>query len=175
MSSSSKPYTILRMKNFVTYIALCFVFVCCNEKNVKLSVVDTFVTALKEDRDEKVDTPNFTNEDISEFLAYRNDDQSISNFPRNPLSSFYLEEVSVGMYTLWNIESIRLKEIDSPDFYLFASLNPRIIKVSTSELVDQDAILSQIATAYLIWWTSPLPLAEKLQTNPLEGLDLSWN
>ena len=163
------------MEKFLICITLCFLFIGCNEKDIELSKVDAFVNVLKEDSNERIETPDFTSDDIADFLKYRNDQQYISNFPRNPLSSFYMEEVTIGMYVLWNIESVRLKSIDSPDFYLFASLNPRIIRVSSGELIDQDDILPEVASAYLKWWNSGLVLEEKLQINPLEKLDLSWN
>ena len=163
------------MEKFMIGISLCFLFVCCNKKSIELSKVDTFINILKEDRNERLEAPNLIVEDISELLKYRNDQKIISNFPRNPLSSFAMEEVTIGIYALWNIESIRIGEINSLDHYLFASLNPRIIRVSTGELVNQSEILSEVATAYVIWWSSSLSLEEKIQTNPLERLDLSWN
>lgn len=163
------------MEKLIIGISLCFFFVSFNKNSIELSKVDTFINILKEDRNERLEASNLNIEDISDLLEYRNDQQVISNFPRNPLSSFALEEVTIGIYTLWNIESIRIREIDSLDHYLFASLNPRIIRTSTGELVNQNEILSEVATAYVTWWTSSLSLEEKLQTNPLEGLDLSWN
>jgi hypothetical protein len=140
-----------------------------------MTEVEVYIQTLKEDKTQTFETSDFGSENISELLKYSKDMLVIANFPRNPLSSYYLEEVNLGMYVLWIIESIRMKEIDDPSFYLFASLNPRIISLSSGEIVDQKMILSVVAKAYSDWWNSNLELEEKLQTNPLEGLDLSWN
>lgn len=134
-----------------------------------------FIETLKEDNTENLESPKFTVDDISELLDYRNEKSNISKFPRNPLSSFYMEDVEVGMYVLWTIESVRMEAIDDPNFYLFASLNSRVIRVSTSELLDQNDILPEVAEAYFAWWNSSITTQEKLEINPLEGMDLNWN
>jgi len=138
-------------------------------------MVDMFIDVLKEDSTENLESPKFTVDDISELLDYRNDELIISKFPRNPLSSLYMEDVEVGMFVLWTIESLRMEAIDDPNFYLFASLNPRVIRVSTSELLDQNNILPIVAEAYFEWWNSSLTTEEKLEMYPLEGMDLKWN
>jgi len=112
---------------------------------------------------------------ISELLDHSEDNRLISNFPRNPLSSFYMEKVSLGIYVLWTIESIRKDKSKDPEFYLFASLNPRIVRSSTGELVDQDAILTVVRKAYTNWWSSSLAIEDKLVVDPLQDLDLRWN
>ncbi|MFT4536549.1 MAG: hypothetical protein ACI9P5_003925 [Saprospiraceae bacterium] len=163
------------MKNIPIYVTIFLLLLSCNKQKSDLSVVETFIKTLKEDKTETIETIDLSSENISELLTHRNDKQNISNFKRNPLSSFYLDEVILGMYILWTIESIRMKEIDGPGYYLYASLNPRRINVSSGELVDQDIILSEVAKAYFEWWNSNLLLEEKLQINPLDSLDLSWN
>ncbi len=163
------------MEKILICIAMCFLVVSCNKQGSELSNVGTFIEILKENKIEKIEAPIFSKNDISELLNHRSDDLNISNFPRNPLSSFYMEEVAIGMYILWTIESIRMETINDPNFYLFASLNPRIIRIPSGELVNQDVILAEVAKAYLNWWNSSLSLEEKLQINPLEKLDLKWN
>ncbi|NNC95691.1 MAG: DUF4943 family protein [Chitinophagales bacterium] len=163
------------MRNLLICFTLLLLLVSCKKQNIELSEVEIYIEILKEDKTSSIDHTDFDHENISELLKYRNDMQDISNFPRNPLSSFYMEEVTLGMYVLWIIESIRMEEIEDPDFYLFASLNPRILRVSTGELVDQDDILPDMALAYFEWWNSSLLSEEKLQINPLENLDLIWN
>jgi len=138
-------------------------------------MVDMFIDVLKEDSTENLESPKFTVDDISELLDYRNDELIISKFPRNPLSSLYMEDVEVGMFVLWTIESLRMEANDDPNFYLFASLNPRVIRVSTSKLLDQNNILPIVAEAYFEWWNSSLTTEEKLEMYPLEGTDLNWN
>ena len=163
------------MKNIPIYVITFLLLVSCNKEDSTPSGVEIFIKTLKEDKSETIETTDLSSENISELLTHSNDEQKISNFTRNPLSSFYLDEVNLGMYVLWTIESIRMKEINDPGFYLYASLNPRIINVSSGELVDQDIILPEVAKAYFEWWNSSLLLEEKRQINPLDGLDLSWN
>jgi len=162
------------MKNLLICTVAFFLIVGCTRKSMESSKVETFIETLKNDEIGNVQVPDFNDENISELLQYREDDLNISNYPKNPLSSFILDEVSVGMYVLWTIESIRQKEIEDPNFYLFASLNPMVIKRSTGEAVDQDAILPELAEAYFDWWNSSKSIEEKLQINPLEGLGLRW-
>jgi len=163
------------MKNILICTTVCLLFVSCSKQNSELSKVKAFIETLKENKTERIEAPDFNKNDISELLNYRDDQLNVSNFPRNSLSSFYMEEVTIGIYVLWTIESIRMEAIDDPSFYSFASLNPRIMRTSTGELVNQDAILPQVAAAYFEWWNSGLSLEEKLQIYPLEDLDLNWS
>ncbi len=163
------------MKKLFIFLMACNVFGSCDKQSREPSAVQIFIETLKENEADRIEAPDFNVGSISELLKYRNDLSKISSFPRNPLSSFYMEEVTIGMYILWTIESIRMKAIDDPDFYLFASLNPKVVRASTTEFVDQDVILPQVATAYNEWWNSGLAIAEKLEANPLEKRDLKWN
>jgi len=153
----------------------CLILVCCIKESSNPPEVETYIEALKNNNMETIEVPDFNTDHISELLKFRNDKLKISNFPRNLLSSFYMEEVTLGMYVLWIIESIRMKEINAPAFYLFASLNPRIVRGSTGELVDQEVVFPEVSAAYFEWWNSRLSLEEKLQIKPLEELDLDWN
>ncbi len=99
----------------------------------------------------------------------------ISNFPRNQLSSFYLDEVSIGMYILWIVEGIRLEAIEDPDFYLFASLNPRVASTNSMEIINQVDILPIISNAYFNWWNENIPTEEKLQISPITNINVQWN
>lgn len=163
------------MRNMPICVIAFLLLLSCDRQEAAPSVVEIFIKNLKEDKAETMETTELSSENISELLTHSDDEQNIYNFTRNPLSSFYLVEVKLGMYVLWTIESIRMKEIDDPRFYLYASLNPRIISASSGELVDQDVILPDVSKAYFEWWNSSLLLEEKLQINPLDGLDLSWN
>lgn len=153
----------------------CLLLVSCKKQNTDLSKVETFIEMLKANKSDRFEPNDFISDDISELLNYINEQERISNFPRNPLSSFYVEEVPLGLYVLWTIESIRLDEIDDPEFFLFASLNPRIARSNTAAEIDQNAILPNVAAAYDEWWNSKLSLEEKLEINPLAELDLIWN
>ncbi len=161
------------MRKLIICSFLSLVFIGCNNKD-KLTIVDTFIEDLKQSST-KIVIPDFDVNDIAELLNFRNDQFITSNFPVNPLSSYYMEEVTVGMYVLWTIESVRMEEIKDPNFYLFASLNPRVLTESTGATVDQNMILHDVAKAYFDWWNSNLPIEDKLKINPLQVLDLRWS
>ena len=164
------------MKFLLFCAVVSFYFVSCNDQNRNLSEVENFVETLKENKAEGFEAPDFNVDHISELLNFRNEQMIISNFPRNPVSSFYLEEVAIGIYILWTIESIRMEAINDPDFHLYASLNPKIVQLNTGgEMIDQSNILPVAAEAYFEWWNSNLSIEEKLQISPLENLDLIWN
>lgn len=163
------------MKSLLICFFVFLSFVSCNRQDFNRSGIQQFIETLKEDKSQTLQMDDFRSEEISELLMYRTDKTNIINFPRNPLSSFYLEEVQMGMYVLWIVESIRMKEIEDPGYYLFASLNPRIVNTSSGEIVDQNAILSEVAEAYSEWWNSNLPVEEKLKIDPLEDTNLDWN
>ncbi len=163
------------MKIILTYLSVALLFAACNKQTQELSKVESFIEKLQGESEGRFEAADFTKDDISELMKYRNEEAKVSNFPRNPLSSFYLEEVSIGMYVLWLIEGLRMEAIQDPGFYQFASLNPRVARVSGDEELDQDGIRADVSTAYLVWWTSSLSEEAKLKTNPLDGLDLMWN
>ncbi len=160
---------------YLLICAACLLQVCCSKQGSELSKVEIFIEALREGNTEVVKAPDFNHDHIPELLTFCNDKSEISSFPRNPLSSFYMEKVTLGMYVAWTIESIRLATIEDPDFYLFASLNPRIASESTGAVLDQEVVFPAVATAYFEWWHSQLSTEEKLQINPLEKLGLIWN
>ena len=122
-------------------------------KNVN---VDQYVEFLKSGKYDSVDLPVFTYLDIPALLAYRNEAQKITNFPRNGISSYYQKDCTLGLYILWTIESIRAVATDSK--YLigrFPSQNPLLEKSDYSELFLDTNESHEIASkAYYDWWVS---------------------
>lgn len=163
------------MKKVFLFLTICFLGIQCSKRDNQFPEVDAFVVSLKESESETLLAPDFDVDDIPGLLKYRNDETKVSIFPRNPISSFFMKEVSVGMYVLWMVETTRLKAIDDPDFYLFASLNPRIAQKGSGDLIDQDAILPQVASRYFEWWHTNVSLNKRLRTAPLKRTDLIWN
>ena len=62
--------------------------------------VETFIELLKSSRYDSLSLPAFTYRDIAALLQYRNEDQVITNFPHNPVSSYWQSECQLGVYVL---------------------------------------------------------------------------
>src|SRR5690606_34297895 len=87
--------------------------------------VSQYIEALKSNQYHADKLPEFDYKDIPALLEYRNETQFITEFPRNPISSYYGPECSLGMYVLWTIESIRARSINSEYLVMgFPSQNP---------------------------------------------------
>ena len=142
--------------------------------------VETYVELLKSNQYEYLDLPDFDFEDISELLQYRNEDQIITNFPYNPLSSFYDPESKLGMYILWTIESIRVASATSQQMNKrFPSQNP-VLELRDSEkftLVSDSLSHNVAASAYYDWWinNNQKDFDEFKSIDPLEKTNYKWH
>jgi hypothetical protein len=119
-------------------------------------------------------------EDIPQLIAVGNDSTKITSFPINPLSSAFIEEVPLGMLSMWFIESIRKSEGNRfiLPYEKYPSLNPRLkcrneYESNMSELVK----MKKATQAYSKWWdfVKNLDPVKSSKINPLDGTDLSWN
>lgn len=171
------------MKSIKTFIAcICLMnFLGCdtNESDLPNMDVNRYVKLLKAGKYDHFELPNFTYKDIPALLAYRNETQLITDFPANPISSFWLPECTLGMYVLWTIESIRARAIDSE--YLigsFASQNPIVEKRDDPNGIAQDnAVRTTIAESYYHWWENNKNkrFDEFKQIDPLSGTGFRWH
>ena len=119
--------------------------------------VETFIELLKSSRYDSLSLPAFTYRDIAALLQYRNEDQVITNFPHNPVSSYWQSECQLGIYVLWTIESIRAASINSEFLIMgFPSQNPILARRDANELslVFDDEYHAIAADAYYDWWES---------------------
>lgn len=125
--------------------------------------------------------PQLLWEDIPALLFAGNDSALITHFPRNMVSSYYMDDCFVGIITLWFIESIRISERDNliSPFERFPSLNPILKFKSPPETFPENSIdkLNQAFEAYQLWWESvqQLPKEEAYKIDPFETVNLSWN
>jgi len=138
----------------VSFIAL----LSCGEKDKDESNnpdVEAYIELLKSNQYESLYLPLFTYKDIPALLQYRNENQIITSFPHNPISSLYNPECNLGMYVLWLIESIRAVSIESEYLIMrFPSQNP-ILAIRNSvelECVSDDLSHTIAAKAYFDWW-----------------------
>lgn len=142
--------------------------------------VSQYIDALRSNQYNADKLPEFTAKDIPALLEYRNESHIITDFPRNPISSYYRSECSLGLYVLWTIESIRARSINS-EFLLmgFPSQNPilELKEAEGSEFVSADQAQEPVAAAYFDWWESNKnkDFQEFHHIDPLEALDFRWH
>lgn len=141
---------------FLLLIAVSL-FSCDHEdfEGINNPEVELYIRQLKSNEYDSFQLPAFTSKDIPALLAYRNETEPLTDFPRNPISSFYGPECPLGMYVLWTIESIRAEAIQSKFLVMgFPSQNPVLAKRDSEELqlVFDNSAHSAAAEAYFDWW-----------------------
>ena len=150
-----------------------------NDEDIKNVNVDQYIELLKSGKYDSVDLPAFTCQDIPALLAYRNEAQKITNFPRNGISSYYQQDCTLGLYVLWTIESIRAVAVNSK--YLigrFPSQNPLREKSDYSELFLDTSKSNEIASkAYYDWWinNTKKDFSEFKNIDPLKNTVYKWH
>ena len=166
------------VKIFLSSIVLIVLLAFCGcEKLSDNTEVEAYIDQLISGQSESFELPAFTSSDIPALLRYRNETTIITEFPRNPISSFWQHECKLGMYVLWTIESIRAVEINSE--YLigrFPSQNPVLALRDAPELqmVFTDESHSEAAKAYLKWWNS-FTFGDKMKIDPLKDTKYRWH
>ena len=142
--------------------------------------VETYIELLKSDQYELSTLPDLTPEDIPTLLAYRNETEIIKTFPRNPISSFYMEGCELGILVLWTIESIRAVSVQSDHLVMnFPSLNPILRTRNTDELelIPSNTTLEEASKAYFDWWHSNQgkDFSEFNELDPLASTEYTWH
>ena len=124
--------------------------------------------------------PLLSRADIPQLLSWCNDSTLITSFPVNPLSSFSISQVRLGMLSLWFIESIRIAEGNRfiLPYEKYPSLNPRLkcLNENESNMSGLDK-MKKATQAYSEWWefVKNLGPVKSSKINPLDGTDLRWN
>lgn len=119
--------------------------------------VEKYIELLKSNQFVSSKIPAFTSNDIPSLLKYRNDNQIVTTFPANTISSYAIAEpkYKLGVLVLWTVESIRISSGKNSMNGNFPSQNPFIaLRNNPSEWVlDYNSqsydIISQ---AYFDWW-----------------------
>lgn len=173
----NKPLTSMKISLIpITLITVFGLFSC--EKHTDNPGVDKYIDELISGTYESYDLPDFNTADISALLEYRNETTTITNFPHNPISSFWQPECKLGMLVLWTVESIRAVENKSE--YLigrFPSQNPALALRDTPELslVFDDQSHKEAAKAYYDWWNSFQQIKDKVKIDPLVKTNYRWH
>jgi hypothetical protein len=151
-----------------------------NAEAVPNLTVEKYIELLKSNQFDSINIPAFSCLDIPALLKYRNETQTITNFPSNPISSLYAPNCSLGMYVLWTIESIRAVSINSKYLIMrFPSQNPILAYRASQELsLVYSAESQQIAAkAYYDWWENikHKSFDEFKNIDPLVSTEYRWH
>lgn len=150
------------MKSLILNIVLLVFITSCDKTN-ELNDVDDFMKKIISESYDHEFLPAFTPDEISKLLEYCSDNTKLKKFPFNPISSFILEDVTVGMIALWTIESIRVGKIigNKNQFRNYGTLNPQL----RHPVIENKAKLQDnAADLYKKWWNNNgLSSEEKLK------------
>ncbi|MCB9832254.1 MAG: DUF4943 family protein [Planctomycetes bacterium] len=112
-------------------------------------------------------------EDLRALLDRAASRETLTDFPRNPISSQYQVECSEGMVALWLMEGIRQGGH-------FASLNALCFRDAMADGQDwgaaSEANHEALLAAYSAWWEKARvrSVAEAAMIDPLAGTGLHW-
>ncbi len=172
----------MKVPHFIALSLLTFGFLGCQEddKTPSNPDVETYIELLRSGQYQLTTLPDFTPDDIPALLVYRNETDEISVFPRNPISSYYMENCDLGMLVLWTIESIRAVSIQSDQVVMnFPSLNPILRARDKDELefISESTTLEEAAAAYFDWWhlNGDKEFSEFSVLDPLANTIYTWH
>jgi hypothetical protein len=167
----------MKTKPILLVLSLSFFLIGCEKQDINNPEVENYVDLLKSGQYNLPDLPEFQPSDIPALLIFRNDTASITNFPKNGISSFWIRKCKLGMYILWTIESIRAVEINSE--YLigrFPSQNPALaLRDDPATLVFDNESHLATAKAYYDWWRSNPIFKNKMKIDPLKDTKYIWH
>ncbi len=167
---------------FLIFALTSYFIVGCNDNSLQESGnlnVENYIRLLRAEQYDSMSVPAFTYQDIPALLSYRNEKQLISNFPRNPISSYCTSQCRLGIYVLWTIESIRLVSIGSKYLVMRFPLQNAILALKNSDfgLVTDDASHESAANAYYLWWESNRRrnFVDFAKVDPLATTNYKWH
>jgi hypothetical protein len=169
--------------NFLTIIISMIGILGCKKDDVKATYnpnVEKYIQLLKGNQYDSINLPAFTYQDIPALLNYRTETQTISDFPKNGISSYYMPNCTLGMYVLWTIESIRAVAINSKSLMMrFPSQNPILAFRNSQELKMAFDNSSQdiAAQAYFDWWNDNTrkDFNQFKNIDPLQKTNYKWH
>lgn len=153
-----KVKNMKKLITLLTAVLMLALFSCEKEADLIISgnpLVEEYIFALKSNQYDALDMPPLTYKEIPALLEYRNDTYVINKFPRNPISSHYQRECTVGMVVIWTIESIRAVSVNSSSLFMrFPSQNPVLALRNAPQLefALSSASHKAAAKAYYDWW-----------------------
>ncbi|MDR2918249.1 MAG: DUF4943 domain-containing protein [Tannerella sp.] len=170
----------MRICNILLILVICVSISSCQKDESDTSGspdVEAFIKQLKSGKYDAMALPEFTYHDIPALLEYRDKTQLISEYPVNPISSFWGGECELGTYALWIIESIRVRAIGSNTMG-FPSQNPIFeLKGEGMQLVPKKESHRIASDAYYNWWITNKHnhFYEFCHIDPLADTNFRWH
>jgi hypothetical protein len=168
----------MKTKTIALILTLIFFSIGCEKTTLENMDVKTYVKLLKSgefdfnNSNGLPDLPPFKSTDIPELLKYADDNQIITKYPHNPISSLIGEDPRLGVLVLWTVESIRLSP-NGPSGR-FPSLIPGFWNKKLQEPADVNIVHSLASQAYKTWWISNPDFEHLKLINPIENTDYGW-
>lgn len=171
----------MKICNILLILVICTGVSSCqkNESDTTGSPdVEVFIKQLKSGKYDAMKLPEFTWHDIPTLLKYRDNAQLISEYPVNPISSYWGGECELGTYTLWIIESIRMRALGKSTMG-FPSQNP-VLELRGDEglqLAPKEESHRIASNAYNNWWITnrDKQFHEFCNIDPLKNTDYRWH
>lgn len=169
-----------RILLFSVVVSLIYFVYSCEKEAFANSYFDVeeYVNALKSNTYDSIYPPELSIDDIDVLLKHAGDKTKITVFPRNLISSLYQPECTLGIYLLWNIESIRKNAIEPVKHPLerFPSLNPILFhsNMLMSSIPNQDDAHGKALAAYKNWWNMCKTDIRNITKDPLKDADVRW-
>ncbi|SMD32411.1 CarboxypepD_reg-like domain-containing protein [Reichenbachiella faecimaris] len=160
-------------------------------KQTEVSNTEQFIEDLLSNNYNSGFAPDLGWEDIPALMEIVNSNEILTNFPRNILGRYYVDQCQAGIVAMWLIDSIRKNEGKKPRkaWYIspFPILQSEVDTRQISEFMSQgnranvmikntEEKLNQAHESFVSWWT----IAQQMnpnkakRINPLADSDLKW-
>ncbi|MEP2025816.1 MAG: carboxypeptidase-like regulatory domain-containing protein [Reichenbachiella sp.] len=157
----------------------------------KVTDVDVFIEKLISNNYNSDFAPNLSWEDIPALIEIANSKRILTNFPRNILGRYYIDQCQAGIIAMWLIDSIRKNEGKKPRKAWYISPFPilqsdedtRQIKEMRSQgsnanvmIKNTDEKLAKAYESFEDWWSvaQQMNSNKAKRMNPLADTDLKW-
>ena len=166
------------MKHLLLLAIAIFSFQCSEDLDPITLNASQFVEVVKNNEYDADVLPPFKADDITILLTGAQNNQQVSTFVVNPISSYRQASFTLTESMLWTIEAIRLDSDPDDNLLPLPSLAPKLRKRDAQDnlvfATEEDYVLAY--EAYNDWWNDQATpsFEEKKKVNPLENLNLFW-
>ena len=162
---------------FIILITFLGIEACQKQENYDLEV-EVYINQLKTNEYDSYELPDFNSKHISKLLDFGNDTILITNFPLSGVSSTGMSECKLGMYVLWNIESIR-RTISNNSKNLVARFPSQLpviwLRDNPGGPIYDEIIHLEAVKIYYDWWHAKHIFKNKMEIDPLENTNYMWH
>lgn len=160
-------------------------------KQAEIQDVKRFIEELKNNNYVSDFAPKLSWEDIPALMELAGSTKMLTNFPRNILGRYYIEQCQLGIVAMWLIDSIRKNEGKKPRKAWYISPFPVLKSEGDEKKIEEymsaghnanilvrntDEKLRRAHDSYLNWWMAAQHLKRRKakRLNPLADTDIKW-